>query len=155
MTIENHIALPIPPDPYDDMEPERIEVCCVCNRTGYLVRDSRWYEATCIDTDEDGAHLMGRGRPLYDAADTASGWVCSRRCRSQAMYDRIKDDCDKEALKDVHEACKTLIEYGKSAILLVNREMDETLDYELVQRANKFLEEIGDDEGGSPDWCVE
>ncbi len=153
MTVENHIALPIPPDPYDDLKPRREENCCICDRTGYLVAAGSWYEDTCVDTDEDGPYVAGSGSPLYDAADTPSGWVCGLRCRSQAMYDRA-DDAEKEALKQVRDACYVLLEYGKRARKSANRDMASETSEALIDEAGAFLEAVADDGDNMPDWCI-
>ncbi len=151
--IENHIALSIPPDPFDDLRPQREEVCSVCGRTGCYVLDG-WYEDTCVETDENGAFLIGQGDCLFDAVDIPSGWICSVTCQSQAMYDHA-DDFDKEALKKVREACMTLREYGKYAQKIVNREMEGHSGEDLLIHADEFLKVIGDDDDNMPDWCLE
>jgi hypothetical protein len=134
-----------------EMQPERTEDCTICKKTGCLTQDG-WYSDATLDRDEDGYYLAGHGEYLGDAVETPAGWVCSKRCRSQAMYNAC-GDYDKAALRKVHDACRVLSEYGNEARALVNAHTDIFVDVALISEANDLLDAIGDDGKDMPAWC--
>jgi hypothetical protein len=153
INLENSVALPVLPSKYDDMKPQREEICVICKKEGSLVSGG-WYTETYVDTDEDGYYLAGEGDYLIDAFDSPAGWVCSNRCRSQAMY-QLASELEKESLRKVRNACWILAEYGKYALDVVNKKMDGFVSDELIDSANNFLEVVADDCNNMPEWCEE
>jgi hypothetical protein len=95
--------------------------------------------------------MAGHGEYLGDAVETPAGWVCSKRCRSQAMYAGASQ-FEREALRKVHDACRVIAEYGKEAISAVNASMDDASS-DPIQEANAFLDAIADDGKDMPAWC--
>jgi hypothetical protein len=133
------------------MQPERTEDCTICKKTGCLTSDG-WYSEATLDRDEDGYYMAGHGEYLGDAVETPAGWVCSKRCRSQAMFAGASP-FERKALQKVHDACRVLSEYGNKARALVNAHTDIFVDVALISEANDFLDAIADDGKDMPAWC--
>lgn len=133
-----------------DLQMERTEDCAICKKTGCLTADG-WYTESSLERDEDSYYMAGHGEYLGDAVVTPSGWVCSKRCRSQDMYDRA-DDYDKKALRKVHDACRVIAEYGKDILRFVDGNLDDAPTY-LTDAASDFLEAVSDDGSDMPQWC--
>ena len=150
MTLQNHMVTPsAAPDGPDDPRPLREEVCVSCNLIGYKLEDSDWVYDVRVVRAADGPYLAGEDLP--EADDSPMGWVCSDRCRSQAMYDKATPE-QKEALDKVRDACMVLAEYGKVAVDLVNEQTSHTAA-PLGALANLFLEAIHDTPNDPPEWC--
>ena len=140
------------PDSASGLVPAREETCCVCNQAGVLVDDG-WYKEATVEQDvESGDYLAGEGY-LVEAEDTPSGWVCSARCESQAMYQR-QDEGGKEALDKVADACRVIDEYGDRAREIVNRLLTSGfVGEELIIQAREFLHVVRDgDPDNPPAW---
>lgn len=133
-----------------EMQAERTEDCTICEKTGCLTADG-WYSETTLDRDEDGYYMAGHGEYLRDAVETPAGWVCSKRCRSQAMF-AAASPFEREALLKVHDACRALAEYGKDAMRVMDAGMDEAPVW-LTDEAAALLEAVGDDGNNMPEWC--
>lgn len=151
--LENSMVLEsiAPPSRFDYLRPEREEPCIICKTTACLIPDG-WYPDCHIAEDDGVPYLAGEGREMMDASDTPHGWVCSKLCRSQAMYEHASD-ADKKALRKVMEACRIIEEYGKQALEAVDKGMaDSFLTETLTEGASEFLEAIyGTDD--QPKWC--
>jgi hypothetical protein len=136
-----------------ELEPIATAQCIICKQYGQQVSDG-WYKETFIDNDgndEYGEYLAGQGW-LSEATDTPSGWVCSERCQSQAMYNRATPD-EKEALKKVHAACRAIVEYGTKAREVINKAMDSYVGESLLDEPAFLLEAVKDDGNSMPEWC--
>lgn len=150
--LENSMVLPSasPSSPFDYLRPEREESCIICKTTACLVSDG-WYADTNVADDGGIPYLEGYGREFVNASDTPHGWVCSKACRSQAMYEHASDS-EKRNLIRVRDACRILVDYGKQILNVVEEVMDHpSLTDNLVDGANEFLETIAD--GDCSEWC--
>lgn len=150
--LENSMVLPsIAPDVhFDHLQPARSESCIACKTTACLIPDG-WYPDCRIADDDGFPYLEGFGHEFMDADDTPHGWVCSKLCRSQAMYANASD-AEKVVLRKVMEACRVIEEYGHNALSLVEKGMGEYLSDSLNAGANEFLEAVyGVDD--MPKWC--
>jgi hypothetical protein len=130
------------------LEP-KTEDCSICGKTGCQTVDG-WHTDFSIEHDET-SYLAGRGEYLIDATDTPSGWVCSKRCRSQAMFNATSG-YDREALLKVYDACRVIAEYGKDAMRVMEAGMEEAPVW-LTDEAASLLQALGDDGNDMPEWC--
>lgn len=138
---------------YEDLEPEDEETCVICGKQGDLI-DGSWYEDSYAETEDGMPYIAGRGY-LKDATETPSGWVCSKRCRSQEMYNRASRD-GKFHLGAVRDAARVIYEQFDCAANIVDGEMGGYLGDGAVDSAKKFLEAIGEEDGeDGPDWCYQ
>lgn len=133
-----------------DMKMERTEDCAICKKTGCLTSDG-WYSDATLERDEEGYYMAGHGEYLGDAVGTPAGWVCCKRCRSQAMYAGASQ-FEQEALYKVHDACRVIAEYGKEALRVMEAGMDEAPVW-LTDEAGELLVALGDDGNDMPEWC--
>jgi hypothetical protein len=131
-------------------ETERTEDCAICQKTGCLTADG-WYTDATLERDEDGYYMAGHGEYLGEAVETPQGWVCGKRCRSQAMYQGA-GKFDQATLRKVHDACRVIAEYGAGAIRVLEAGMEESPTW-LVDQATEFLEAVHDDGNDMPVWC--
>lgn len=152
--LENSMVCPsLAPEFHPEhLAPKRNEICIICKKTACLVPDDGWYPDYFI-ADGDAPYVAGEGNELMDAVDTPHGWVCSKLCRSQAMYDHASDS-DKQALRKVMEACRVIEDFGKEALQIAEKGMGNPfLSEKITEAANEFLEAVyGVDD--MPKWCV-
>ena len=134
---------------YEGPKPPEPSTCIVCGKEG-TPTDSGWVENPELQTDPEGDYWDGDA--LLDAYDTRHGWVCSNRCRSQAMYDHL-DDNDKKALNAVVDACRVLSEFGARALKIVNRETGDYVYFsKLTEMADDLLKSVHYDIDDPPAW---
>jgi hypothetical protein len=138
------------PDSATGLVPKREEKCVVCGQAGVLVDDG-WYKEAFVEQDaEEGDYLAGEDY-LIEAEDTPSGWVCSKQCESQAMYQQ-QDEGGKKALDRVADACRVVDEYGDRARKMVNGLTSGYVGEELVIQAREFLHSVSADGDDLPAW---
>jgi len=133
---------------YEGPKPPEPSTCIVCGKEG-TPTDSGWVENPELQTDPEGDYWDGDA--LLEADDTKHGWVCSNRCRSQAMYDHL-DDNDKKALNAVVDACRVLSEFGARALKIVNRETGDYVNSRLTELADDLLKSVHYDIDDPPAW---
>lgn len=152
--LQNSMVLPTVAPEFlaDALTPKRDETCIICKVTACLIPDDGWYpDMTITGNDRDGAYMEGVGREFMDPSDTPSGWVCSKACRSQEMYQRASES-QKKALRRVMDACLVIQQYGKQAVEMVEANLDGCITGQLTDGATEFLEAVGSD---SAAWCEE
>lgn len=129
----------------EQLESSREATCIVCEKTACRAEDG-WYADTVVQNDGDGPYLEGDGEFFPGANDTPHGWVCSKACRSDAMFNHA-GDAEKKALRRVRDACHVLDQYGREALALAEKGMEDT-----PSSAVDFLRAIAADEAR---WCNE
>ena len=134
----------------EQLESSREATCVVCEKTACRAEDG-WYADTVVQNNGDGPYLEGDGEYFPDADDTPHGWVCSKGCRSDAMFNHASD-AEKKALRRVRDACHVLDQYGREALALVEKGMEDSVSDLLPRIAVSFLRAIAADEA---QWCNE